>query len=508
MPQTNAFRDRQTSGWYAGGRYSTSYDYSPDGNFSQVIHKGPTTPYNPSGPAPSYGVIDQMYFAWETVSTGLRMTQVYDVSGNPAGRTNASGALQYTGAGELSKDAARGLAVLYDAYSMPRTVTTSQGTLSLTYDALGRKWRQRAYSTSGSLVSEEATYGAVEYRGRLPYAVRHAHGRARFDNTTNRNAWTYEFVLRDHLGSCRVVVRDRYFDSRDGQYTVGGDPGDPPVYEAVVRQVDDYYPFGLRIDDQASVREQDYQNTYTGKEEVTEIGLNWQDYGARWFDPAIARWSVVDPLASRYPGLNLFNYVANNPTNSIDPDGRSIKDLGDRVQYTGKDARIAFEAYKSASPSAVHLVFQQFTPTIYKNTKDAFKANKPNVLTYDDDKDARDRRRREATMGTPTEPGKQRDEYPYASTEVGGTGAQVRLVPSYENSLQGGQLSALYRLLDDGDKFLVLPVPKNKTHRVPYPETVPVEARERTSRTDRMRENPIRRWFRGLEPVWPAPVLL
>jgi RHS repeat-associated protein len=47
-------------------------------------------------------------------------------------------------------------------------------------------------------------------------------------------------------------------------------------------------------------------------------------YGARYYDPKISVWLSVDPLAHKYPSLSPYVYVANNPINAIDPDGRRI----------------------------------------------------------------------------------------------------------------------------------------------------------------------------------------
>jgi RHS repeat-associated protein len=96
--------------------------------------------------------------------------------------------------------------------------------------------------------------------------------------------------------------------------------------QTLIVEESNYYPFGLEHKGYNNVINGAENNfhTYNGKEHEKSLGLNWHDYGARRYDASIGRWMSTDPYAEKYETLSPYTYVANNPVNAIDPDGRLI----------------------------------------------------------------------------------------------------------------------------------------------------------------------------------------
>ncbi|RIK79837.1 hypothetical protein DCC62_04935, partial [candidate division KSB1 bacterium] len=95
---------------------------------------------------------------------------------------------------------------------------------------------------------------------------------------------------------------------------------------------DDYDPWGYALSQRTqptpwSVTQGVAENKFTGKERDEEHSLNWDFFGARYYDAEIGRWMVRDPLEEKYPARSPYHYAANNPNRIIDPDGQGWGDV-------------------------------------------------------------------------------------------------------------------------------------------------------------------------------------
>ena len=89
---------------------------------------------------------------------------------------------------------------------------------------------------------------------------------------------------------------------------------------------------------------------------MDDLNINLHDYGARYYDPAIGRFTTIDRFAEKYTSMNGYQYAANNPIHTIDVNGDSLK-----VMFTGDQARNAFIAIANRGLEG------QFTTNISSN---------------------------------------------------------------------------------------------------------------------------------------------
>lgn len=325
---------------YITAGYSTMTDdrygvplisYDADGNIEFLKRNGIVGECRPG--VPEFGQIDNLAYAYDHASAPNRLKSIVDYTGeengfNPGG---ATGDYDYDEKGNLIYDPYKNLTIEYSYLNLPLKITKGGGTINTVYDAAGRKLRQEFIPEEGegSLVDY---ISGIEYRDEELNSVYHAEGRVFQED----EKWQYEYFIKDHLGNTRLVVSDL---NGDGCIDPLSDPSE-------ILQENHYYPFGLNMDgpwaaqyqleetDQNGngildpvldeegnpVVDQDRLNRYqyNGKELTEDLGLNWNDYGARWYDPAIGRFPGVDPIIEKFPHLTPYNYASNSPITNID----------------------------------------------------------------------------------------------------------------------------------------------------------------------------------------------
>ncbi len=291
----------------ANSRYNESINYADArGNISGLTRRGGIF----SAGCWGYGQIDNLAY---TYSAGTnKVKTITDASGNAKGFKPQAGATDYIYDvnGNMTYDPHKALTITYNHLDLPKTFNFGGGkVIDIVYDAAGNKLRK---TVSGTINYMQDYIGGIEYRGPAMEAVYHGDGRVRYISGVPR----YEYVVKDHLGNTRLSFTDLNGNGMI-EVTSSGTTNE-------VLQENHYYPFGLNMEGPWLNDEGlDYKYQYNDKEWNDDYGLNLNDYGARWYDPARIIWSSVDPMAPSTPYVNPFNYVENTPINAIDPDGMS-----------------------------------------------------------------------------------------------------------------------------------------------------------------------------------------
>jgi len=75
------------------------------------------------------------------------------------------------------------------------------------------------------------------------------------------------------------------------------------------------------------------------------VNLDWYDYGARFYDPALGRWHTPDPLAEEPHNISLspYHFVANNPLLFIDPNGEDWYDVNGAITWHDQEDELTID---------------------------------------------------------------------------------------------------------------------------------------------------------------------
>ncbi len=137
---------------------------------------------------------------------------------------------------------------------------------------------------------------------------------ATFSTTGYRDSVGTHVYVRDWQGNIRAVVR------RNAQGVVE------------LEQATYYYPYGMPMAESTNPTINKYK--YTGKELLTDHGVNIMDYGARFYDPVTGIWLSPDPHSADYSPISHYSMCASDPINHIDPDGRDAVRIIDEENKT------------------------------------------------------------------------------------------------------------------------------------------------------------------------------
>ena len=225
--------------------------------------------------------------------------------------TNTGNDYIYDANGNMTRDYNKGIGtsstdgITYNHLNLPVKITFGTGTIDYVYDATGVK---QSKIVSTGITTDYA--GGFQYENNVLKFFPQPEGFVEY----NSGIFSYIYQYKDHLGNVRLSYGD---SNNDGTITA-----------SEILEENNYYPFGLKHKDNNVVNSTHpaLRYKYNGKELQDELGLNFYDYGARNYDPALGRWMNMDPLAEKMRRHSPYNYAFDNPIYFIDPDGMAPSD--------------------------------------------------------------------------------------------------------------------------------------------------------------------------------------
>ena len=291
--------------------YDENLTYDKNGNIKTLLRKGDI-----DGALPANG-IDNLTYTYG-INTN-KLLNVLDNSNNTSGFNDINKIgddYAYDANGNLITDKNKDITgITYNHLNLPSKITfAATGNIVYIYNAAGQKVKKIVTSTTPASVVTTDYLAGFQFKDNILQFFPVAEGYVKNTVINSANNYSYVFNYTDHLGNIRLSYSDA---NKNGT-----------IAAAEIIEESNYYPFGLKHNGynppNGGGNSEGQKYKYNGKELQDELGLNFYDYGARNYDPALGRWMNIDPHSENYYSISSYVSFANNPVSFVDPTGEDI----------------------------------------------------------------------------------------------------------------------------------------------------------------------------------------
>ena len=228
----------------------------------------------------------------------------------------------YDANGNMVKDLNKGIGtssvngITYNHLNLPKRVkfnNSNSEKIDYIYDATGVKIEKKV--TEGSAITKTLYAGNYTYQnngsGDVLKFFNQPEGYVSAELVSGSVQYDYVYQYKDHLGNIRLSYQDI-----DGNGSI--------TAATEILEENNYYPFGLKhkgynTNVSANINSVAKKFKYNGIEYEDALGLNLYEMDVRSYDPAIGRFTGIDPVT--HFANSTYTAFDNNPVIFADPSG-------------------------------------------------------------------------------------------------------------------------------------------------------------------------------------------